>query len=158
MVVQSLINLYRFIGCCLGLIPLGSTAAFVNIQTIGNSGLLVSYIICISSRIHHRHRVGPYGTLGKRPAFFLGEKGGDFINVVAILFLTVFLVAGMFPPSPNPTTEEMNWSSLALAATLIVAAFSYIWLRKSYLGPDVGTRVEVLDVDGAVKRKFDEKS
>lgn len=76
---------------------------------------------------------------------------GDVINVVAILFLAVFLVSGMFPGAPNPTTESMNWSSFALGATLMVAAFSYIWLHKTFLGPDVGTAVELIDVDVASK-------
>lgn len=63
---------------CLWLICilLGSTAAFLNINTIGNSGLLVSYIISISCLLHHRNTVGPYGTLSRAPPFFLGKIGG----------------------------------------------------------------------------------
>jgi choline transport protein len=145
------------IACGLALIPLGSTAAFVNIQTIGNSGLLTSYAICIGSRLHHRNAVGPYGTNAKPPAFFLGKMGGNIINTLAILFLICFWVSGMFPSGPSPTVESMNWSSLALGLTLIIAMISYIWLKRTYLGAGVGNTVELLDmeVDG---KSFDQRT
>ncbi|KAF7511450.1 hypothetical protein GJ744_004639 [Endocarpon pusillum] len=137
------------IGCGLALIPLGSTAAFVNIQTIGNSGLLVSYIICIACRLYHRNAVGPYGSLVKPPPFFLGKTLGNVVNSLAVLFLICFLVSGMFPVAPNPTVETMNWSSMALGSTLIIALVSYVWLRKTYLGPGVGSvgSVELADME-----------
>jgi choline transport protein len=135
------------IGCALALIPLGSTAAFINIQTIGNSGLLVSYLICIASRLWHRNAVGPYGNLTKPPSFFLGKTIGNIVNTIAILFLLCFLVSGMFPVEPNPTVETMNWSSLALGSTLIIAIVSYVWLRKTYLGAGVGSSLELVDME-----------
>lgn len=144
-----------FIACCLALIPLGSTAAFINIQTIGNAGLLSSYAICIAARLHHRNAVGPYGTHSKPPAFFLGKTGGNIVNVLAIAFLICFWVSGMFPSAPNPTVESMNWSSLALGLTLLLAMVSYIWLKKTYLGAGVGSIVELLDVD-ADGKAFDQ--
>jgi choline transport protein len=134
------------IACGLALIPLGSTAAFINIQTIGNSGLLVSYLICISCRLYHRNAVGLYGNLGKPPSFFLGKTLGNVVNTLAILFLFCFLVSGMFPVFPNPTVETMNWSSLALGSTLIISIISYVWLRKTYLGAGVGGSVELVDM------------
>lgn len=135
------------IGSALALIPLGSTAAFINIQTIGNSGLIVSYLICILCRLYHRNAVGPYGNLAKPPAFFLGRTLGNVTNSIAILFLICFLVSGMFPIFPNPTVASMNWSSFALGSTLILALTSYIWLKKTYLGAGVGNNVELVDTE-----------
>jgi len=151
------------IACGLACIPLGSNAAFLNIQTIGNSGLLVSYIICISCRLYHRNAVGLYGTLTSRPPFFLGKIGGNLINSVAIGFLICFVVSDMFPPAPNPTVETMNFSSLACGGTIVVALICYIRLRKSYLGADVGNaRVEMVnfepvDVDASETKSFDKR-
>jgi choline transport protein len=134
------------IACCLGLIPLGSTAAFINIQTIGNSGLLTSYLVCIASRLYHRNAVGLYGNLSKPPSFFLGKTIGNIVNTLAILFLICFLISGMFPVFPNPTVESMNFSSLALGLTLIVSIIAYTWLKKTYLGAGVGGPVELVDM------------
>ncbi|KAA6408426.1 MAG: amino acid transporter [Lasallia pustulata] len=131
------------IGCGLGLIPLGSTAAFLNIQTIGNSGLLISYIICIACRLHHRNTVGIYGNLPAKPPFTLGKWGGNIINTVALLFLLCFLISDMFPTAPNPDTSSMNWNSLVLGVTVVIAGISYIWLRKTYLGADDGSQIEL---------------
>jgi choline transport protein len=135
------------IACGLGLLPLGSTAAFINIQTIGNSGLITSYLICICCRLWNRNAVGTYGTLAKPPAFFLGKTFGNITNTVAILFLICFLISGMFPVAPNPTLESMNWSSFALGSTLIIAVISYYWLRKTYLGAGVGLSVEIVNME-----------
>ena len=134
------------IGCCLAIIPLGSVSAFLNIQTIGNVGLIVSYIISIACRIHNRNFGSVYGNLTKPPPFYLGKLGGNIINGVAIAVLVVFLVSATFPTAPHPTPNLMNWSSLALGATVVVASFSYIRLRKSYLEHDHSTQLESVTV------------
>lgn len=138
------------IACGLALIPLGSTAAFVNIQTIGNSGLLSSYVLCIGCRLYHRNYACTYGSLPKHPPFYLGKTRGNIINIVSILFLIVFLVSGAFPVAPRPTFSSMNWSSLALGVTLVIALIAYIPLKKKYLGAGVGPSFELgaVDLDG----------
>jgi choline transport protein len=142
------------IACGLGCIPLGSTAAFLNIQTIGNSGLLVSYIICISCRLHHRNTVGPHGKLLKPPPFFLGKIGGNIINSIAVCFLICFVVSDMFPPAPHPNTETANWSPLAMGGTIVVALICYIKLRKSYLGAGQGNaRLELINMNAETETK-----
>jgi hypothetical protein len=135
-----------FIGCVLAIIPLGSTSAFLNIQTIGNVGLIVSYIISIACRIHNRNFGSVYGNLTKPPPFYLGKLGGNIINGIAIAVLIVYLVSATFPTAPHPTTNLMNWSSLALGATITVAGLSYIRLRKSYLEHDHSQPVESVNV------------
>lgn len=151
-----------FIGCCIALVPLGSNAAFLNIQTIGNGGLLSSYILCITCRLYHRNAVSVYGTLPKRPPFCLSKIAGNIINCFALCFLVVFLVAGMFPVAPNPTIETMNWTCMALGATVIIALLLFIPLRKSFLGPGAERLPESEmiheDVDTALESKtFDDK-
>jgi hypothetical protein len=59
--------------------------------------------------------------------------GGNIINGIAIASLIVYLVAATFPSAPNPTTNTMNWSSLALGGTVTIAGLAYIRLRKNYL-------------------------
>lgn len=135
-----------FIACGLALIPLGSSAAFVNIQTIGNSGLLVSYVICIACRIYNRNYCGTYGNLAERPPFYLGRILGNVVNILAVCFLIVFLVSGAFPMAPNPTTELMNWSSLALGAAIIVAWITYVLRGEEYLGAAVERPIEFANV------------
>jgi choline transport protein len=121
------------IGCAIAVIPLGSPAAFLNIQTIGNTGLLVSYIICIICRLHSRNFGSVYGNLSKPPPFYLGKVAGNIINVIAVLVLIAFLVSSTFPTAPHPSLDLMNWSSLALGCVVTVAALCYIRLRKRYL-------------------------
>lgn len=114
-------------------------------------------MICIASRIHHRNAVGPYGNLAKPPSFFLGKTLGNVINSLALLFLTCFLVSGMFPVFPNPTVDTMNWSSFALGLTLIIAIVSYVWLRKTYLGAGFGGSVELVDME-VDSKSFDRRT
>ncbi|KMP04932.1 GABA permease [Coccidioides immitis RMSCC 2394] len=131
-----------FIGCCIALIPLGSTEAFLNIQTIAISALLASYIVAIICRIHNRNYGSIYGNLSKPPPFFLGKIGGNVINILALMFLVCFLVAAVFPIEPHPTVQSMNWSSLALGSTLIIALVGWVVRGQKYLGPDVVVPVD----------------
>lgn len=99
-----------FIGILISLIAGASPFAFLIIQTIGNSGLLTSYIITIACRVHHRNYVSVYGTRQDRPPFFLGKFWGNVINVFAIICALAFFVVGFFPVAPHPTSSTFNWS------------------------------------------------
>lgn len=83
--------------------------------------------------MHNRNFGSVYGNLTNPPPFYLGKVGGNIINGIAIAVLIVYLVAGTFPSAPNPTPNTMNWSSLALGGTVLVAGLAYIRLRKNYL-------------------------
>jgi choline transport protein len=140
------------IGCVIAVVPLGSNAAFLNLQNISNSGLLVSYFISIACRMHNRNLGSVWGNLDSPPPYYLGKTGGNVINTIALAVLIVFLVATMFPTAPNPTVSTMNWTSLALGATVFVAVVSYVWLRKDYLEEDhavanIGTSENGIDAD-----------
>ncbi|KAI1947706.1 hypothetical protein LOZ12_003156 [Ophidiomyces ophidiicola] len=141
-----------FIGCLIALIPLGSSEAFLNIQSIAITALLASYIIAILCRLHNRNFGSVYGNLSRPPVFFLGKLGGNIINIVALGFLICFLVSATFPIAPHPTPKSMNWSSLALGSTVIVALIAYIVRGHKYLGPDV-----VVPADDSDKVTVDKK-
>lgn len=154
------IALSWFIGSCIALIPLGSNAAFLNIQTISIAGLLSSYIVCISCRLYHRNAVGVYGSLAIRPPFCMSKMVGNIINVLALMILVVFLISSMFPVTPNPTVTSMNWTSAALGGTVFISLVAYIRLHKKYLGPEVERLSDlgrVTTIDGEIESKrFDD--
>jgi len=133
------------IGCGLAVIPLGSTSAFLNIQAIGNCGITLSYVVSIACRIYNRNFGSVYGNLSKPPPFYLGKVGGNIINSFAIAVLIIYLVSTTFPTAPHPSPDLMNWSSLALGATILVAGLSYIRLRKTYLSRDHSLPVEAVE-------------
>ena len=123
------------IGSVIALIPIGSSVAFLNIQTIGTAGLESSYILCIAARLYSRNfGPSPFGNLSSPPPFYLGHTLGNVLNVVALLFLVCFLTAACFPPAPNPTPESMTWSSAALGGTIIIALVAYVFRGRKYLG------------------------
>jgi choline transport protein len=96
--------------------------------------------------MHNRNYGSVYGNLTKPPPFYLGIMGGNIINGIAIAVLIVYLVAAAFPTVPHPTPDLMNWSSLALGATVLVAGLSYIRLRKTYLQHDHASPIEAVSV------------
>ncbi|KAF2100271.1 hypothetical protein NA57DRAFT_64897 [Rhizodiscina lignyota] len=98
------------IGILISLLAAGSSFAFLIIQTIGNSGLLTSYIITISCRLYHRNNVSLYGTRDTRPPVFLGKIWGNIINITAIICAGIFSVTDFFPAAPHPTASTFNYS------------------------------------------------
>ncbi|KAF2094651.1 amino acid transporter [Rhizodiscina lignyota] len=98
------------IGILISLIAGASSFAFLVIQTIGNSGLLTSYMITIGCRLYHRNCVSLYGTRDDPPPFFLGKFWGNAINIFAIICAFTFFVIGFFPVAPHPTSSTFNWS------------------------------------------------
>src|SRR6201992_148932 len=109
------------IGILISLIAGASSFAFLIIQTIGNSGLLTSYIITIGCRLYHRNYVSVYGTRAGRPPFFLGKFWGNVINVFAIICAFAFFVIGFFPVAPHPTSSTINWSIVFYTAIGLLA-------------------------------------
>lgn len=131
------------IGSLIAIIPLGSSLAFLNIQSISISGLEASYLCCILARLYSRNFGAPYGNRSHPPPFYLGHTLGNVINIVAVLFVTCFLVAACFPPVPNPTPEAMTWSSVALGGTIIIALITYTVRGDKYQGP--GTKAYLME-------------
>ncbi|KAJ4354472.1 uncharacterized protein N0V89_006209 [Didymosphaeria variabile] len=121
-----------FITTLLSLIILGSSIAFNVITSLGQLGLVFSYLIAISCVMAKRLQA-PQDLLQAR--FSLGQAG-MFINAVALCFLALVSVFLFFPAAPNPTAESMNWSCVMFSGLLTFALVWY-WLaaRHRYLGP-----------------------
>jgi amino acid transporter len=124
----------------LSLIILGSTIAFNIITSLGQLGLVFSYIIAISCILAKRFHAP---TELRRARFSLG-KAGLFINIAALCFLSLVSVFLFFPAVPMPTAENMNWSCLMFSS---LVGFSLIWYwyagRFKYVGPVEFVRGEI---------------
>lgn len=115
----------------LSLIILGSTIAFNVITSLGQLGLVSSYIIVIACIFAKRLRREPL-----LPSRFSLGRGGIVVNALALCFLALAFVFLFFPAAPHPSPASMNWSCLMFGSIL---AFSlvYYWVRGrfEYVGP-----------------------
>lgn len=121
------------LGCTmlLSLIIIGSTIAFNVITSLGQLGLVSSYIVVISCVF--AKRIKGEALLPSR--FSLG-KFGFLVNGMALLFLGVAFIFLFFPAAPNPTPASMNWSCLLFGFILGFSLIYYwIWGRHVYVGP-----------------------
>ncbi|KAH7380206.1 amino acid/polyamine transporter I [Phaeosphaeria sp. MPI-PUGE-AT-0046c] len=113
------------------LIIIGSTIAFNVITSLGQVGLISSYLIAIGCILAKRLR----GEILLPSRFSLG-RAGTFVNGVALSFLLVAFIFCFFPSTPNPTLEGMNWSSLIFGFILCFSLVYYhIFGKYNYLGP-----------------------
>jgi hypothetical protein len=83
--------------------------------------------------MHNRKFSSIWGNINPPSPSYLGKTSGNITNTIALAALVVFFTSTMFPTAPNPTLSAMNWSCLALGTRILVAVFSYIWLKKGYL-------------------------
>lgn len=125
------IALCAIIPCLIGLINIGSTAAFNAIVSLTEAGLFISYLIPIMlitiKKIKGESiKYGPW-------------KMGNF-GIVANAFSAVFLVISVFfsffPPATPVTLVTLNWSILVFGGFIILGLVWYAVLgRKQYDGP-----------------------
>lgn len=115
----------------LSLIIIGSTVAFNIITSLGQVGLLSSYLVVIGCIFAKRVR----GETLLPSRFDLG-RAGVFVNGIAMSFLSVAFVFCFFPSAPYPTPIGMNWSSLIFGSMMGFSSL-YYWLagRHRYVGP-----------------------
>lgn len=115
----------------IGLINIGSSAAFNAIVSITIAGLFISYLIAIllmiRKRILHEHvRMGPW-TLG---------RWGLPLNIIAACFLIISTVFSFFPPAVPVTLVTMNWSCVVFGGVVIIGLVYYgVSGRHRYNGP-----------------------
>ncbi|KAK3393754.1 amino acid/polyamine transporter I [Podospora didyma] len=115
----------------LGAIPLGSTTAFVNLAGSFIILTTVSYAIPFLANVLTGRKHFPKGP------FHLG-KFGMVINVLAVLFITLFDVFYCFPFVYPTTVETMNYNSVILVG--VVALTAIWWVAhavRHYPGPKV---------------------
>ncbi|KAK4229734.1 putative amino acid transporter [Podospora fimiseda] len=115
----------------IGAIPLGSEVAFLNLAGSFIILTTVSYAIPFTAHILTGRKNFPKGP------FHLGKLGMP-VNILAVLFITMFDIFYCFPYAIPTNTEVMNYNSIILAG---VVAITGIWwvlhARKHYPGPKV---------------------
>lgn len=126
------------ISALLSLINIGSSVALNAITSLGAVAVLTSYYLTISCVVYRRLS-GP--ALPAR-RWSLGNWG-LVINVAALAFLTPLIFFITWPLVTPVTATTMNWSSVMLCGTLIIALIYYVVKgRKEYVGPVIHVKRE----------------
>jgi len=119
------------VSALLSLINIGSSVALNAITSLGAIAVLISYYLTISCVVYRRLS-GP--ALPAR-RWSLG-KFGLAINIAALMFLTPLIFFLTWPLGKDVKPSTMNWSSVMLVGTLIIAMIYYVVKgRKEYVGP-----------------------
>ncbi|KAF2843012.1 amino acid transporter [Patellaria atrata CBS 101060] len=128
-----------YVGACLlALINIGSTVAFNIVTSLGTGALIASYIVSISCIVIKRVRHEPL-----LPSRFSLGKWGLPLNVFSVAFLTLVFIMAMFPQTPLPTPEAMNWNCLVFGVVVIWSISYYFYKgRHEYVGPVEYTKKE----------------
>lgn len=122
----------------LGLINIGSSAAFNAVASLLVAGFLGSYLLPIGLLLHNRVRNPASVVYGP---FKLGRYG-IACNTFAILWTILVMVFSFFPAAIPITLETMNWSCLLWGAAMIFGLAFYIFYQRGrYNGPIVETSV-----------------
>jgi len=125
----------------IGLINIGSTAAFNAIVSLTIAGLFLSYLFPILLMIRKRVkgeqvRMGPW-TLG---------KFGLPCNIIAACFLVISTFFSFFPPALPVTLVTMNWSCVVFGGVVIIGLVYYVLLgRNVYHGPIIERPILLTD-------------
>lgn len=132
------ISLSAIITMLLGLINIGSSAAFNAVASLVVAAFLGSYLLPIGlllyNRIYHPSSIN-YGP------FSLG-RFGIFTNIFALLWTILVMVFSFFPSAIPITLKTMNWSCLLWGATMIFGVAFYIFYQRGrYHGPIVETSI-----------------
>ncbi|KAK0734178.1 amino acid transporter [Lasiosphaeria miniovina] len=115
----------------LGAIPLGSPTAFVNLTGSFIILTTVSYAIPFAANVLTGRKYFPKGP------FHLG-KFGTPVNILAVLFITLFDIFYCFPYVFPTTVETMNYNSVILAGVIAITAFWWVvHAITAYPGPKV---------------------
>jgi choline transport protein len=122
----------------LGLINIGSSAAFNAVVSLVVAGYLGSYILPIGLLLHTRIRnpssihYGPW-SLG---------RFGVATNAFSLVWIVIVMVFSFFPAAIPITLTTMNWSCLIWGGTQIMGlAYYFLFQRGRYNGPIVETSV-----------------
>ncbi|KAK3985397.1 putative amino acid transporter [Cladorrhinum sp. PSN332] len=115
----------------IGAIPLGSQVAFLNLAGSFIILTTVSYAIPFTAHILTGRKHFPKGP------FHLGKFGMP-VNILAVLFITMFDIFYCFPYTIPTNAEMMNYNSVILSGVVaITGAWWVLHARKHYPGPKV---------------------
>ena len=137
------------VACLIGLINIGSSAAFNDVISLAVSSLYASYIITESLLLWRRctgairkatdvaNDTGEANQLVWGP-FHLPGLFGIIVNVWAVSFGIIIFFFSFFPVATPVTAAKMNFSVLMTGAVVLFAVLYYVvWARKTYEGPIV---------------------
>ncbi|KAK4465513.1 putative amino acid transporter [Cladorrhinum samala] len=120
-----------FVATGIGAIPLGSEVAFLNLTGSFIILTTVSYAIPFAANILTGRKNFPKGP------FHLGKFGMP-VNIMAVLFITLFDIFYCFPYAIPTNAEIMNYNSVILAGVVAITAIWWVvHARKHYPGPKV---------------------
>lgn len=124
----------------LGLINIGSSAAFNAVASLVVSGYLGSYTLPILLLL--RKKLFNPSSVHYGP-FTLGRRFGIFCNVFGLAWIAIVMTFSFFPSvRTDLSLESMNWSCLLWGGTMIIGVASYFgYLRGRYNGPIVETDI-----------------
>ncbi|KIX02539.1 uncharacterized protein Z518_08480 [Rhinocladiella mackenziei CBS 650.93] len=119
------------VSALLSLINIGSTVALNAITSLGAIAVLTSYFLTISCIVYRRL----HGPALPTRRWSLG-RWGLAINCAALVFLIPLIFFLTWPLVTPVTATTMNWSSVMLCSTLIIAVIYYVVKgRKEYVPP-----------------------
>ncbi|KAL8775891.1 MAG: hypothetical protein Q9194_003536 [Teloschistes cf. exilis] len=147
--------------CAIGLINIGSAAAFNDVISLSVTSLYASYIITESFLLYHRctNRIRSRGSVDDTSdtsqlvwgPFHLPGLFGIAVNAFAVAFGIIIFVFSFFPASYHPEPDTMNYSVLMTAAVVIFSVVYYVvWARREFKGPVVETGAWSLAEGGSV--------
>lgn len=124
----------------LGLINIGSSAAFNAVASLVVSGYLGSYTLPMLLLLHKKLfnpsavHYGPWT---------LGRPLGIFCNIFGLIWIVIVMIFSFFPSNRvGLTPETMNWSCVLWGGTMIIGLIFYFgYLRGRYNGPIVETDI-----------------
>ncbi len=137
------------VSCAIGLINIGSAAAFNDVISVGVSSLYASYVLAESLLLWHRIR----GTI-RQPSQMAGTTWhadelvwgpfrvpgiwGILLNTFGVGYGIIVFIFSFFPTMINPDAAHMNFACLMTGAVIIFAViYYYLYARKVYTGPVV---------------------
>ena len=143
------------ITCLLGLINMGSVAAFNGVLSIAIAGLFGSYLLTTSLLLYRRCTGaivvdnGSFETASTSDGKMRIRWGpwrvpgalGIANNIFAFIYVLFVFFFSFWPNIAEVTVENMNWSVLVTSLiTIFAAIYYYVWAKNTYQGP-------VIDVD-----------
>jgi len=132
----------------IGLINLGSSAAFNDVISLSVSSLYASYVITesflfyrrVTGGIKSRNDINDTSEPGQLVwgPFHLPGIFGIAVNLFAVCFGIIIFFFSFFPTATPVKAASMNYSVLMTGSVVLFAVFYYIvWAKKEYKGPIV---------------------
>ena len=137
------------VACLIGLVNIGSSAAFNDVVSLGVSSLYASYVITESLLLWRRctgairkatdveSDTGEANQLVWGP-FHLRGLFGILLNAFAVAFGIIIFFFSFWPVTTPVEARTMNFSVLMTGLVVLFAVLYYVvWARKTYEGPVV---------------------